>query len=267
MNELKIGIVSDLHAEFWESRHFAGVGVKVQQRLADADLILLAGDIDNGPFSVRTARQLFPTGPVCLVAGNHEFYQRVHEKTLAALAKEATGSNIFFLHRDSYVATIKDRPLRVLGVTLWTDFALLGTPDLSMLDAKIGLNDFRLIANAATGHILTPADTLLWHQADKAWLLAELDKPFDGVTIVLTHHAPVNFAIHPKFINDRLSPCFASKLENILARDSVDLVVWGHTHHSVDQMIGPTRFLSSQTGYVRHTDLVETNDFGTIISL
>lgn len=267
MSAIKIGILSDIHAEFWQSHHIHSIGNKIRRQLADADLILFAGDIDNGPFSIRTARDLFPTQPICLVAGNHEFYQRAYLQTLTALTDEAAGTNVFFLHRTNYVATINGRQIRILGVTLWTDFALFGTPDLSMIDAKAALNDFRLIRDDATGRSVTPAAMLLWHQADKAWLLTELDKPFDGTTIVMTHHAPVNFAIQAKFVNDRIAPCFASRLEHVLVRDDVDLVVWGHTHHSVDQTIGKTRFVSNQTGYVRGIDLVETDDFGVVISI
>lgn len=268
MDDIKIGIVSDLHTEFWSEVHFDRIGSRVQFQLATADLILLAGDIDSGSASVRTAKRLFPAKPVCLVAGNHEFYQRDYALTLAALREEAVGGNINFLHRDCYTATINEKPIRVLGATLWTDFALLGTPDLSMLDAQRGLNDFRLVRH--DGHILTPHDTLMWHREDKAWLLAEIAKPFEGITVVMVHHAPVNFAVAAKFVDDWLSPCFASRLEADFARDTVDLVVWGHTHHSVDQMLGTTRFVSNQTGYPLGritTDQVETNDFGIIVAL
>lgn len=169
----------------------------------------------------------------------------------------------FFLNRDVYTSVIHDRNIRVLGVTLWTDFALFGTPVLSMLAAAGGLNDFRMISDDLTGRPVTPEQMLLWHQKDKAWLLDELDKPFDGLTVVMTHHAPVDFGSHPKY-NDSLTPCFVSKLDNELARDDVDLVVWGHTHHSVDQVI---RFVSSQVGYPKSFDTCETGDYGTIISL
>ena len=122
MTDIKIGLVSDLHAEFWSPAHFAGIGKKVRETLSDADVILLAGDIDNGAYSVRTARELFPAHPICLVAGNHEFYQRDYAVTLAALREEADALKVHFLNRDSYVTTIAEQQLRVLGVTLWTDF-------------------------------------------------------------------------------------------------------------------------------------------------
>lgn len=262
---IQIGLVSDLHAEFWQTEHFNGIGAKVQQCLADADLILLAGDIDNGLFSVRTARLLFPQHPICLVAGNHEFYQHAYGQTLTMIKAEAARTNVHFLHRDCFMTTIDGRAIRVLGVTLWTDFAIFGTPDFSMFHASRGLNDYRLINNG--DRKLTPHHTLLWHQADKAWLLAELNKPFDGLTIVMTHHAPVSFAADPDNINDVILPCFVSKLDDALIRAGVDLVCWGHTHYSMDRMIESTRFVSSQTGYPRRADRGETDNYGIIIPL
>jgi predicted phosphodiesterase len=265
MIDIKIGLVSDLHAEFWKPRHFENVGSKVQRALADADLILLPGDIDNARSSVRTARRLFPTQPVCLVAGNHEFYESDYDATLTGLHEETANSNICFLDRGIYRTCIHGIDIRVLGATLWTDFALFGDPVLNMIAAGNGLNDFHLIQYHK--RLLTPRDALTMHVTDKAWLLDELDQVFAGLTIVMTHHAPVNFAIAAKFVNDSLSPCFASRLDDLLIRDDVALVCWGHTHHSVDQTIDKTRFVSNQTGYVTGNASVENDDFGKIIVL
>lgn len=265
MDKIKIGILSDLHTEFWTPAQFKELGGKVQQQLADADLILLAGDIDVGTRCIQTVRDLF-TQPICLIAGNHEFYHREHDQTVTALVDLASGTNINFLHRECYTTHIKERNIRVLGVTLWTDFALFGTPVLSMLHARRILNDFRFIRHF-DGALLIPEDTVVWHQQDKAWLLAELDRPFDGLTIVMTHHAPFNIAVSPRFVNDPLSPCFVSRLEAELIRDDIALVVWGHTHHSVDQTIGKTRLISHQSGYATSLSTTETNDFGLVIDL
>jgi predicted phosphodiesterase len=265
MSNIKIGLVSDLHSEFWHDHHFQGIGRKIQQRLHDADLILLAGDIGSSADSVTTARRLFPDKPVCLIAGNHEAYGADHAATLLQLRDAADATNVYFLQQNDFVTMINGTAIRVLGATLWTDFDLFGTPDLSMLDGRKSLNDFRLVE--VTGGFLTPQQTVTWHNQDKAWLLAELDKPFDGLTVVMTHHAPVNFAIPPKYVGDRLSPCFASKLDNLFVRDDVALVVWGHTHHSVDRTIDNTRFVSNQTGYPTGPKQTETGDYGIIIAV
>lgn len=261
---IKVGIVSDLHSEFWALRQLAGVGGKVAATLADADLILLAGDIGNGVDGITIAASLFPTKPVFMVAGNHEYYQGDYDQVLSEM-QAATGSNVTFLHKDIGVITINDTPIRIIGTTLWTDFDLHGQVPLSLLDAGMGLNDFRLIGY--NGSNLTPGDTLHWHTEQRTWLLDALDTSFDGLTILMTHHAPVSFAISQRFKGDRLSPCFASRMEQLLIRDDLPLVVWGHTHHCVDRTIDTTRFVSSQTGYVGGSSLTETGEFGQIVEL
>ena len=261
---IKIGIVSDLHSEFWRNDEREQIAPRVQERLAEADLILMPGDIGTGVHSIATARDLFPDQPVYMVAGNHEFYRGDYDRVLTAMQGAAT-DNIHFLHKSVAEIIIADTPIRIIGTTLWTDFDLHGTVDLSLFHARRSLNDFYMITYG--DHILTPQDTLEWHRDQRAWMLARLTEIFDGVTILMTHHAPVSFAIGPRYVDDRLSPCFASRLETALLGDGLPLVVWGHTHHCVDRTIETTRFVSCQTGYPARLNITETGEFGQIIEL
>jgi hypothetical protein len=60
-------------------------------------------------------------------------------------------------------------------------------------------------------------------------------------------------------------------MDDLLIRDDLALVVWGHTHHCVDRTIDKTRFVSNQTGYPGWvsglTQPTETGEFGQIIEL
>lgn len=274
---IKFGIVSDLHTELWEQHDLKEMTRRLHDTLDGADLILLPGDIGNGAEAIRAAKHLFPDKPVCMVAGNHEFWGLDIDKTYQSLANEATGSNVQFLNRQAY----KQPGLRVLGATLWTDFDLFGNQPVSM--AAIGTRnykcngaffstpypDFRMIFEGKK--YATPHDLLRRHEQDWQWLKQQLDEPFDDLTVVLTHHAPVSFSLAEHHVNDPLSTCFASRLENHLVRDDVHLVVWGHTHHAVDRTIDHTRFVSNQVGYLSRTlnrpGYTETGEFGTIIEL
>jgi predicted phosphodiesterase len=264
---IKIGLVSDLHTEFWRHSDTQNIAEVIQRRLADADLILMPGDIGVGIASATLAKLIFPNHPVYLLAGNHEFYHGDYERVLDMLASSAT-DNVHFLHKTSIETTVHGMNLRIIGTTLWTDFDLLGTPDLSLFDGR-ALNDFHHITYR--GRVLRPADTLDWHREQWAWLNETLNRKFDGLTILMTHHAPVSFASGPKYVGDRLSPCFASRHEDALVRDDLPLVVWGHTHHCVDRTIEQTRFVSNQTGYPGwvsgSTWPTETGEFGQIIEL
>ena len=264
MPMINIGLVSDLHTEFWRSQDEHRIGDRVREQLKGADFILLPGDIGNGVDAIAMARRLFPDTPVFMVAGNHEFYQGDYSIVLGEMYDAAT-DNIHFLHMSVGRITVHDTPIRIIGTTLWTDFELHVTPDLSLLHAHRGLNDFRVISYL--GQTLTPRDTLEWHKEQRAWIEECLDEVFDGITILMTHHAPVSFAIGPRYVGDALSPCFASRMESVLLRDDLPLVVWGHTHHCVDRVILNTRFVSNQTGYAGYIPATETDEYGQIIEL
>ena len=63
---MKLHILSDLHLEF----------STFQPPPTDADVIVLAGDIDKGNKGIYWARETFPAKPILYVPGNHEFYAR-----------------------------------------------------------------------------------------------------------------------------------------------------------------------------------------------
>lgn len=264
MPMINIGLVSDLHTEFWSNHNERRIGDVVRERLDSADIILLPGDIGHGADGIAMARRLFPDKPVYMVAGNHEFYQGDYTAVVGEMYDAAT-DNIHFLHMSVGRIILHGTPVRIIGTTLWTDFDLHVTSDLSLFHARRCLNDFREITY--DNHILTPQDTLAWHLEQRAWIEEQLDEVFDGITILMTHHAPCSFAIGPRYVGDALSPCFASRMELVLLRDDLPLVVWGHTHHCVDRTIRSTRFVSNQTGYAGYIPATETGEFGQIIEL
>src|SRR5258708_9299345 len=62
---LKIWVLSDLHNEFTPMDLDASV---------EADVLVLAGDIDVGDRAIRWLAEHRPRVPVIYIAGNHEFY-------------------------------------------------------------------------------------------------------------------------------------------------------------------------------------------------
>jgi predicted phosphodiesterase len=269
---MKIGIVSDIHSEFWRQADLIKIGGKIKQNLSEADMILLAGDIGNGTQAIKIANYLWADKPVCMVAGNHEYYNHIVDDVIDDMTKTAAAMpNIHFLNRAVYTNTDFDKPVRVIGATLWTDYNLYGTQQLSMLHAAKNLYDFQCISKSIHRDIITPQDVLQWHIRDKEWIQQEMEKPFEGLTVVMTHHTPVSFGDHPTYMGGANSPAFLSNLDNMFTRNDLDLVVWGHTHWSIDKTIGNTRFISSQVGYLNtnygSTQLVECDNYGTVIDV
>ncbi len=233
--------MSDLHLEF----------APYAPALTDVDLVLLAGDIHcPGVRAVDWAKTLGL--PSVLVMGNHESYRSDLPDQIRHMWEAAEDSSCAFLENDVHVFRKGGRSLRILGTTLWTDFKLLGNSQAqvsqSMDLGRAQLNDFRLIGNGE-GRCLTPEDTVQIHESSLAFLSSELKKPFEGDTIVMTHHAPTAFSSQQQYIGSDLSPCFASNLDSFVADSGACLWVHGHTHSNADMALGQTRLVTRQRGY------------------
>jgi len=139
--------------------------------------------------------------------------------------------------------------VRFLGSILWTDFALFGEADrfFAMQQARLQMTDFSIIQN--NSQRFTPEDAIRLHTASRDWLTDMLAEPFDGKTVVVTHHAPSSQSVHPRYANDLLTPAFASKLENLMEGDRAALWIHGHMHESYDYEIYGTRVACNPRGY------------------
>lgn len=240
---LRVQVVSDLHVDVADTRRL---------RLAPgADLVVVAGDTRAGTdaaFAHLRRRIPAPT-PIVAVLGNHEFYGGSITTELER-AREAAGRLGITLLEDE-AAVIGGA--RFLGSTLWTDYALFGPAHraVAMAAARRGLNDHRLISvgRGPERRSFLPTDAAALHAASVRFLDAALARPFDGPSVVVTHHSPHPICIAPGFGRDPLSAAFASDLSALIDAWGPDLWVCGHTHHPVDTWLGPTRLVSNPHGY------------------
>ena len=230
---MKLHILNDLHIEFED---FAPPAT-------DADVVILAGDIGVGMAGLSWAKIRFPDRPVIYVPGNHEFYH--HDIALIDELKAQAPDHIHILNDDQVIID----GVRFLGSILWTDFGLFGEADkfFAMQQARQQVTDFSIIQNH--GRRFTPEDAIQLHSASRDWLTAMLAEPFDGKTVVVTHHAPSSQSVHPRYARDLLTPAFASNLENLVEGDRVALWIHGHMHESFDYDIYGTRVVCNPRGY------------------
>ncbi|MFP1645442.1 hypothetical protein ACK8OU_13355, partial [Defluviimonas sp. KMU-169] len=104
------------------------------------------------------------------------------ERQLADLRAE--GLDIRVLHG----ATIEIAGVRIIGATLWTDLQLYPEfDDLARIMVSAYMQDYRAIRTAPDTRF-TVADMLDRHAQDKAALLTALRAPYEGPTVVMTHH-------------------------------------------------------------------------------
>ena len=97
--------------------------------------------------------------------------------------------------------------------------------------------------------MFTPEDSVHLHRTSVASLVNELEKPFDGPTVVVTHHVPATPSIADRYRNDPLNPAFASRLEGVIEKYQPELWIHKHTHVPCDYEIFGTRVLCNPRGY------------------
>ena len=261
---MRVAVMSDLHLEFDSDVADQRDRKKNVQQLdfyfspphPDADVLILAGDIHIGSLGVDWVARHF-TMPAFLIGGNHEAYGHELFRTIAQNREKANATNgrISFLEKNVQTRTLPSgERVRLLGAILWTDFYLDGTPERSMAIAQTDLEDFRSIRIERGYELrpLMPSDTARLHRAALKFLEDNLRQPFDGATIVITHHAPSPRSIAAKFRGNSLNPAFASNLEPMIERYQPPLWIHGHMHDSFDYRIGVTRVVCNPRGYFPH---------------
>lgn len=228
---MRILILSDLHLEF---QNFDPPKV-------DAEVVVLAGDIGLRVDGIVWAAEAFPDVPVVYVAGNHEFYDGgVVNAIIADMRLTARRFGVHFLDHDELVID----GVRFLGATLWTDFALHGADRAgeAMYWTRQYMADFKgAIAR------FTPLRSLALHEAAVEWLGKKLAEPFDGKTVVVTHHAPSGGSLHPRYAREYASAGFVSDLSQLMGPAA--LWIHGHCHDSFDYEINGTRIACNPRGY------------------
>lgn len=227
---MKLQIYSDLHNEF---ASFAVLGGAV-------DVAILAGDIHTKTRGVVWAGETFSC-PVIYVCGNHEFYGGHIDHTLQKMKEEAL-PHVHVLENEVFVWN----QTRFLCATAWTDFSATENVVAAAQTASEWMNDFRVILIDDSYRKLRPCDLVTRNHATHDWLAQELDKSFDGKTVVVTHHAPV-----PEVVGDKheghLIAAYANNWHTLL--EKADLWIFGHTHRAVDVTLGRCRVVSNPRGY------------------
>jgi predicted phosphodiesterase len=234
---VRLHVLSDLHLE--RGNH--------NQPPAEAEVIVLAGDIAVGTDGIAWARQWADGRPVLYVAGNHEFYGQALPDLTADLRRAADGSSIHVLENDELVLD----GVRFLGATLWSDFDFDGVEHraLSMRVCERAVTDYRLIRHGEEDRLLRAADTRALHLASREWLEDRLADGHDGPTVVITHHAPYILFRPPQVAFRLLAGAFVSDLGPLMGGERAAAWIYGHTHRAADRDIGGTRLVSNPRGY------------------
>ena len=258
---MRAWIASDIHASPIDI--FGGSALRVP----DADICICAGDVSN---NVLTSidflqREIEPHMPVILVLGNHDFFDSSIEFTLEKARSKTDGANIHLLENQSIEIT----GCRFVGATLWTDFAVAigGDEHIPPEERRakafeqfpLQMADFHAIFQSdarreAEGGLITAREILERHLVSRSYIDHELSKPFDGPTVVLTHHAPLPESFDPDFFGQVTNAAYASDLSDLIALRKPSHWIHGHIHKFRDYMAHKTRVICNPRGYSRERD-------------
>ena len=247
-----IRLISDIHLEAFSNSNEELINQFAASDDRDAESVLvLAGDISSNKdqliqFLTGVAPRFKHT---FFVGGNHEGYKHHFQEWNSSMRER-------FDVIPKLSAAVLDEVLcqeydgtRFIYGTLWAD----GGPTLADKGA-VGfyLNDFRLIR--WENRKFRVPDMIELNRCAKARIKEFLETPFDGKTVVITHHLPSRRCVSDRFWpgdgSDGANGGFASNCDALMAADSGPaLWVHGHTHDFIDTTLWNTRVLCNPTGY------------------
>lgn len=240
---MKLQLLSDLHLETEDFE---------PRPAADAELLVLAGDID----ATWAAYERFAGWPVpvVVVAGNHEFDGRELDDAWPRFRERIQALGFTLLERESVVRAGRDgRRVRLLGTVRWCDFDLLGAAQRERCMRASGYF-LRLMGATQGGRPLMAQPLRDAALQCGAWLESELLVPPRGrwdATVAITHFGPSQASADPRYGLTPASASFANADDHLIAR--ADLWLHGHLHCRHDYRVPrpgqrPTRVVCNARG-------------------
>jgi 3',5'-cyclic AMP phosphodiesterase CpdA len=232
--------LSDLHLELTHGWDLPSANARPR-----FDVMVVAGDlIPRMERGVAWLRERVPDRPVIYIAGNHEPYGQDIDIDVEKARDAAAGSNVRILQNEA----LSIDGVLFVGATLWTDFALFGSPSYAMNRAMGIMNDYVRIRKNSYAARLRPSDTLARHFESREFIARTIrEKPTNCKAVVASHHPCIRQLIRTGMEADIVSAAYVSDCPALL--DGVDLWICGHTHESFDGVVGTTRVVSNAKGY------------------
>jgi DNA repair exonuclease SbcCD nuclease subunit len=216
-------------------------------------ILILAGDVFNKScFNNNTSINFFKLlnrfRSVIYVPGNHEYYGghiSMVDNDIKNWFIKNDITNIHYLNNNEIVID----NIAFIGSTLWTDVNN-GNP-ISRIDIENGMNDYKKIRSEGYRKLLTK-DTIKLHNISKKYIIdrIEFHKNENRKVVVISHHAPSELSIAPKYKNDPLNFGYFSNISEIID-NGPDLYFHGHMHDTFNYILGNTKVICNPRGYAK----------------
>ena len=240
---MKIQYCSDLHLEFPENRRY----LKENPIEPIGDILILAGDIL--PFALNHKEFEFfdlvseSFENVYWLPGNHEYY-RSDVATYGNKQFRKIRKNIFVVNN----ITIDVGEIKLIFSTLWSKI----NPE-NEFNVMRGVSDFHVIRY--NGKRFLPEHFNALHERSLEFLAFSNKNKQGKKTIIVSHHVPTFFNYPEQYENSPINDAFAVELYDFIMECDFNYWIYGHHHINIpDFMIGPTKMLTNQIGYVKYNE-------------
>jgi hypothetical protein len=203
-----------------------------------AEVLVLAGDVAVGPVQVQYMldqfARIYPV--VMYLPGNHEFYSH----NINCMDTLDVPANVFVLNPG--LGRVGD--ITFIGAPLWTNFR---NDAFAMHAANNMISDFTRIRH------FTPVKAKALFEKHWEFIKFHYDS-IPGKKVIITHFLPAVECISERYRGGTLiNNYFANDLGEDI-KDMKDVAAWmfGHTHDSLDFMLGDVRMLCNPMGYLGH---------------
>lgn len=250
---MKIQYCSDLHLEFQENKNY----LKQFPVKPEGEILLLAGDIvlfnkmkEYNDFFNWCADNFKTT---YWIPGNHEYYYFDAAQKCRTL-NENIRNNMHLVNNLS----VEANNIRFVFSTLWSKI----DPGKQWFIEK-NVSDFQVIKY--NGHRFSLERFNELHKQCLDFVTIEMEKDFNGKTIVATHHVPTLLNYPEQYKNSKINDAFAVELFGLIERSNTAYWIYGHHHNNTPAFkIGNTTMLTNQLGYVRQGEHKLFNHAATI---
>ena len=238
---MRIQYASDLHLEFRENSSF----LKHNPLAVAGEVLVLAGDIgyigdenySRHPFWDWASGNY---SRVIVVPGNHEFYKMFDIDKLYNGWSLKIRENIT-CHYNAVIPLGND--IELIATTLWSHILLQDA-----YETEAAITDFRRMRYGSE-----PLDWTRFndeHSRCFRFLEQSVKQSTARHLIVATHHVPSFELMAPEFKGSPLNGAFTVELGGFIADSPIEYWIYGHSHRNINKVIGNTRCICNQLGYV-----------------
>lgn len=237
---MKIQFASDLHLEFHENSRF----LRDNPIVSVGDILVLAGDIgylgdemySKHPFWDWCASNFQQT---YIVPGNHELYKCFDINELTEGWTLQIRQNV----QAVYNKVVQLGDVELIFSTLWSKIH-----PAEAYFVEHGVTDFRRIRNGEY--------RLSWdrfndeHDKCVGFIKRSIKQSESPKRVIVTHHVPSFDLMADEFKGSRINGAFTSDLNVFIESLPIDYWIYGHSHKNIEAVIGGTKVVSNQLGYV-----------------